>query len=421
MDSKLKGRAILIGTLLVLTIVAGTLLLNRDKLIKKPAAGTSATGTESVSADTVSKGGPAEGADLKAFLRDETFFDKELTGYEKRLLEANDKLLYPIVTSVERDLRIRITDRRGTILTGYPFTVSLGDGSSYKDGDEDGVVYISGLSAGDYSLTVDAVGEYEASKPITATVRDKVEYTPISDITLLMKTEADIRAELEDTAVRDADGDKDSSEIKDIRDLGGSGTVGVDVSKWNGTIDWDKVRESGIRFALVRAGYRGSSSGNLVEDPFFHSNMQGALYSGLQAGVYFFTQATTEVEAVEEASMVLELCKDYLFRYPIFVDTEGAGGNGRADDLDAETRTKVVKAFCETIENAGYSAGVYASRNWLNGRLNREELEDYIIWLAEYRETPLYSDHYQLWQYTSSGSVNGIEGRVDLNISFLTY
>ena len=134
--------------------------------------------------------------------------------------------------------------------------------------------------------------------------------------------------------------------------------------------------------------------------------------------VYFFTQAINEVEAVEEASMVVSLCENYDLDYPVFIDTEGAGGNGRADGLDAETRTLVCEAFCETVQSAGYHAGVYASRNWYYNQLEDERLSTYVLWVAEYREEPLYTGNYSLWQYTSSGSVNGINTRVDLNISY---
>ena len=103
---------------------------------------------------------------------------------------------------------------------------------------------------------------------------------------------------------------------------------------------------------------------------------------------------------------------------PVFIDTEGAGGNGRADSLDAETRTLVCEAFCRTIENAGYTAGVYASRNWYNNNLQTARLENYHIWLAEYRSVPLYQGYYKTWQYTSKGKVDGIEGRVDMNITY---
>jgi GH25 family lysozyme M1 (1,4-beta-N-acetylmuramidase) len=124
------------------------------------------------------------------------------------------------------------------------------------------------------------------------------------------------------------------------------------------------------------------------------------------------------VEAVEEASAVLSWVREYNLTYPIFIDTEGAGGNGRADGLDADARTLVCEAFCRTIENAGYQAGVYASRNWYNNNLQTQKLENYYIWLAEYRSVPLYQGYYRMWQYSSKGSIDGIKGNVDMNIMY---
>ncbi len=195
--------------------------------------------------------------------------------------------------------------------------------------------------------------------------------------------------------------------------------MGRDGSKWYGVFDWDKGNIVGVVFAIVRAGYRGSVTGSLVQDPYFEANMKGTAAAGVPAGIYFFTQAVNEVEAVEEASMVLKLIKEYKLDYPIFIDTEGAGGNGRADGLDVETRTLVCEAFCRTIENAGYRAGVYGSRNWYNNRLETKRLENYCIWLAEYRSVPIYQGYYQMWQYTSKGKVSGIKGNVDMNISYM--
>ena len=116
---------------------------------------------------------------------------------------------------------------------------------------------------------------------------------------------------------------------------------------------------------------------------------------------------------------MLQLIREYHLEYPVFIDTEGAGGNGRADGLDAETRTLVCEAFCRTISNAGNQAGVYASRNWYNNNLQTDKLENYCIWLAEYRSVPIYQGYYQMWQYTSKGSIDGISGNVDMNISYL--
>ncbi len=199
----------------------------------------------------------------------------------------------------------------------------------------------------------------------------------------------------------------------------GSGTLGIDVSKWNGTINWNAVKNSGVSYVIIRCGYRGSSKGALVEDPKFKENIKGATAAGLKVGVYFFTQAVNEVEAVEEASMVLDLVKNYKISYPIFLDVESSGG--RADSLDKNTRTRIVKTFCETIRNAGYTPGVYANKNWLTTKLNASELNAYKIWLAQYAATPTYTGRYDLWQYKDTGKVSGISGNVDLNISYLGY
>lgn len=201
--------------------------------------------------------------------------------------------------------------------------------------------------------------------------------------------------------------------------MNNNGVLGIDVSKWNGSIDWNAVKNSGINFVIIRCGYRGSSTGVLVEDPTFRRNIQGASAAGLKVGVYFFTQAINEVEAVEEASMVLSLIKGYSISYPVFIDTEQA--NGRADGLSRAARTAVCRAFCETIRNAGYSAGVYASKSWYNDNLNYGSLSGYRIWLAQYRSEPTFGNRYDMWQYTDKGTVNGISGKVDMNISYLGY
>ena len=193
---------------------------------------------------------------------------------------------------------------------------------------------------------------------------------------------------------------------------------GIDVSKWNKEIDWNAVAASGVDFAIIRCGYRGSKTGALVEDPYFRQNIEEAQKAGVKVGVYFFTQATTEVEAIEEASMVLALCKGQKLALPVFIDTEGAGGSGRADGLDVETRTVVCEAFCRTIENSGFNAGVYASKNWYENNLETERLEDYTIWLAQYSREATYEGKYDLWQYTSAGTVEGIGTRVDLNMCY---
>lgn len=200
----------------------------------------------------------------------------------------------------------------------------------------------------------------------------------------------------------------------------GSGVLGIDVSKWNGSIDWNAVKNSGISYVIIRCGYRGSSTGALIEDPKFRSNIQGAKAAGLKVGVYFFSQAVNEVEAVEEASMAINLVNGYGLNYPIFLDVESSGGRG--DKIDAGTRTAVCRAFCNTIQNSGYKAGVYANKTWLTSYMNASSLTGYKIWLAQYASTPSYTaSKYDMWQYSSKGTVGGISGSVDMNISYMNY
>lgn len=206
---------------------------------------------------------------------------------------------------------------------------------------------------------------------------------------------------------------------------------GIDVSKHNGNIDWAKVKESGVNFAIVRVGNRGyGAEGNLVTDPKFVDNMKGAISNGIDVGVYFYSQAITEAEAIEEADMTLKLIKENGFegkiKYPIIIDTEKSGG--RADSLSKEARTAVVKAFCERVKKSGYEPMIYANKDWLLNNLNMNQLESYDVWVAHYNNTtdPIknptdYKGKYQIWQYTSTGKINGISGDVDLNIGYKKY
>ena len=197
----------------------------------------------------------------------------------------------------------------------------------------------------------------------------------------------------------------------------GDGAIGIDVSKWNQAIDWAAVKNSGMSYVIIRSGYRGSSAGKLIEDPNFEANIKGALAAGLKVGIYFYSQAVNEIEAVEEASMVLEQIKNYSISYPVFIDIEKSGGRG--DKISVETRTAVCKAFCQTIQNAGYTAGVYSNKLWMEQKVNMAQLNEYKVWLAQYAASPTYSGKYDIWQYKANGSVSGISGNVDLNISYL--
>lgn len=416
MDSKWKRTAICVSAcmcLLLLLLVLFTNLPQRKGTADAGGAVTSA-GTQT-DQDTGAGQQGADKSNLSAFLQDEYFFDRD-TKETDRLYDETNRLSL-IVTSVEKDLRVQIVDRENKPVEGESFYITLDGKDEYKDLDKDGVIYIGDLPAGEYEVALKPISGYRT--PLSATdvrVKDKVEYVAIDDISLLIKTEAEIDAEAEDSAEANTDGD--DTEIRQTSGVSKTGMLGIDVSKWQKEIDWDKVKNEGVDFAIIRCGYRGSVTGSLVEDPYFEQNIRGARAAGIKVGVYFFTQAVNEVEAVEEASMVISLVRDYELQYPVFIDTEGAGGNGRADSLNVEERTAVCEAFCTTVKNAGLEAGVYASRNWYNNKLTASTLESYAIWLAEYRSVPLYQGYYQMWQYTSKGKINGINGNVDLNVSY---
>lgn len=413
MDSKLWKLSILASVSVLALILVLVIGLNREPKAKKPVQ-TNPVNTE-LSQTTVSG---QVGNDLSAFLRDDNFFDAQTNPY---LEAAKEELpgLSLIVTSVQKDLRVRIVDEQGELVTGESFFVKLDSQGEYKDLDQDGIVYIGDLKAGEVKVSLLPIEGYRIPKePVSIKIKERVEYVPIDDILLLIKNESEIDVLSEDTEVLEAVEETDQPEVEEMVEVASGTKAGIDVSKWQKEIDWEKVKHAGVDFAIIRAGYRGSKTGALVEDPYFKDNLKGAKAAGVEVGIYFFTQAISEVEAVEEASMVIALCKDWEIDFPVFIDTEGAGGNGRADGLDVDTRTLVCDAFCRTVKNAGFEAGVYASRNWYDHCLDTKQLEDYFIWLAEYRDVPIYKGKYQMWQYSSKGKVDGIAGNVDLNIRY---
>lgn len=418
MDSKVLIKAMAIVTLFVAMMFVVILLVNgygtgrskKKDLFAEPSS----------EEDIAEEDGMIKGSNLYAWMQDETFFDEVKVGNGKYENGDGENLVIS-ASSVEKDLRIRIMDSSGKLVKGKLFEVLLGGTTEYEDSDMDGVIHISDLSPGDYDVQLaEAAGYIVPERPLRCTVKAKVDYKAIADISYLIKTEAEIDVAKEDTAENNAiteDGESpDNAKIKTVD----GARFGIDVSKYQGVIDWNDAKKDGVQFAIIRCGYRGSSTGAIVEDPYFRTNMEGAIGAGIPVGVYFFTQAVNNVEAVEEASAVMELVSPYKLTYPIFIDTEGAGGKGRADKLEVIDRSFAVQTFCETIRTGGYTAGIYASKNWFNNRLDVTKLSaDNVTWLAEYKDKPTYGGTYQMWQYSSSGKVSGIEGRVDMNLSYL--
>lgn len=195
-------------------------------------------------------------------------------------------------------------------------------------------------------------------------------------------------------------------------------TVGIDVSDHQLDIDWETVAGEGIDFAVIRVGYRGYTEGSLNMDTRFEQNIQGALDNGIDVGVYFFSQAITVEEAIEEAELVLEAIEAYDIRYPVVFDWEEILSDARTDHMTPELLTECTIAFCDLVEEAGYTAGVYFNQTYGYNHFNLLDLEDYVLWLAQYSTAPDFYYHFDMWQYTATGTLAGIETPVDLNMSF---
>ena len=194
--------------------------------------------------------------------------------------------------------------------------------------------------------------------------------------------------------------------------------VGIDVSAHQGRIDWTQVAQAGVEFAMIRAGYRGYTQGDLEQDAYFAQNLDGALAAGLDAGVYFFSQAITVEEAAEEAQLVLTMLEGRELAYPIVFDWEDIEADARTDGMTSPLLTDIAETFCKAIEDAGYRAGIYFNQRFGYQEFDLLRLQDRVFWLAEYNIPPTFDYDFQIWQYSSDGAVPGIDTPVDLNLSF---
>ncbi len=198
-------------------------------------------------------------------------------------------------------------------------------------------------------------------------------------------------------------------------------SVGIDVSFYNGNINWNAVRNAGIDFVIIRAGFRGWGSASMYQDTCFRQNLLGAKEAGLKVGVYFYSTAVNRVEAVEEASLVLDWLGGTSLDCPVYIDMEYSGDypNGRQDRLSPAVRVEVARAFCETVRNSGYTPGVYATQSYFKTELDYNSVAEYSIWLASFTENnqlPNFQERYDMWQFTDYGRVAGVSGTVDFNV-----
>lgn len=197
---------------------------------------------------------------------------------------------------------------------------------------------------------------------------------------------------------------------------------GIDVSRYQGDINWSKVANDGVEYAFIRAGIRGSTEGKLLEDEKFQENIEGALENDIQVGVYFFTQAVTVEEAKEEAQFLLDLIEPYDVTYPVVLDLEEVTSkNARTAEMTKQEYTDNVVAFCEAVKKSGYTPMIYGNLKTFMIMLDMEQLEDYEKWFAYYN-TPVYFPYeFGIWQYSSEGSIKGIKEDVDLNVCMKEY
>ena len=198
--------------------------------------------------------------------------------------------------------------------------------------------------------------------------------------------------------------------------------LGVDLSKYQSKVDFAAIQDEGIDFCMLRVGSRGYETGVIQEDEKFQEFIIGAEAVGMPVGLYFFSQAVTEAEAIEEANFVISKIGEHKITYPIAYDMEFiANDNSRIETLTKAEKTDIALAFLTRIEEAGYTGMVYGNKEWLLKRVELHRFEDYDVWLTQEDNIPDYPYVYSMWQYTKQGEVYGIDGYVDLNISFIDY
>jgi GH25 family lysozyme M1 (1,4-beta-N-acetylmuramidase) len=198
--------------------------------------------------------------------------------------------------------------------------------------------------------------------------------------------------------------------------------VGIDVSEHNGVIDWKKVKAAGVDFAFIRVGVRTYGGGDAELDDNYKTNIKGAIAAGIKVGVYFFSQAITVEEAVEESDMLLDAIAPYDITFPVVYDWEIiSGDDARTDIVKVEDFTDLAIAFCENVKNNGYVPMIYTSLRLSYLKYDLSRLTAYDFWLANWTDETSYYYKYNIWQYASDGTVDGISGNVDLNIAVVDY
>lgn len=404
MDSKVRTKAIFIVSLLCLLLFATVALFNQKKV--GDTKGPSSEALEAESPMTAVEEDQLSWAQLQSFLNDPGFFDKP----DKVIaaVEEEDPTLHIEVSTAMRDIRVCVVDEANQIVKGYAFEV-VAEKENYTDLDEDGFILIPDIAPGDYFVSLKPkLGFHVPYEPVLLTVPEELLYSPLGDVAY--RTDV---AKKESGITYVSEQDKTAMEDTTVKKQTGSET-GVDVSSANGTIDWKKVKESGITFAIICCGYRDPDNGKFLEDAKFRENIAGAKAAGLKVGLYFESQAISPLEAVEEASCIIALAKDTKVDLPLFLAFGEV--SGRASLLTKEMRTDIARAFVRCVDSAGYEAGIFGSKTMLEERITLTELPPSVLWNGEYKGEQTLSQTIQFWQYTDHGQVDGIAQWVHLDL-----
>lgn len=255
--------------------------------------------------------------------------------------------------------------------------------------------------------------EEDKAPPKTVTYQDKTVTVPKSTVAAVNSSE-------------DAEKDKEKGgeevaqeKVEEMFENIGQKSMGIDVSAHQGVIDWSQVKNSGVDFAMIRVGFRGQTQGSIFEDKYFKSNVAGAIKNGVKVGIYFYSTAISEEEALEEAAWVVNKIAPYNITYPVVYDFEDFG-RYRCVEVDGNKATKNALIFLNYVRSAGYEPMMYANKNDITRKMSRNSF-NCKFWLAHYTENTDYKGSFNMWQYTSNGSVPGIKGRVDMDIAYFNY
>ena len=374
---------------------------------------------------------------------------------------AGDRQLFLSAVSTQRDLIVLVSDESGRTVTGEHFELILSSPTmgelSYFTTDT-GRCYIVELEPGEYSLSMAEAGGYRTAESISVQIKAEADYQAIPDISRLLEIvdAGELVGEIKDNRPQaleqaiaqvlsggsgwrrengkiyyvDSSGNyavglkKIDGKLHYFNERGEKArSLGVDVSCFNGIVNYSAVKAQGIDFVIARVGGRGWESGLMYTDSMALDHIRGAKAAGLKVGVYFYSTAVNAAEAVQEASLVIDTLAGLSLEMPVYIDMEYSGSfpAGRADALGPAQRIEIINAFSRTLENHGYDSGVYSSESLLWTSLDHKYLSRYSVWMANYTENnalPTYPYDYHIWQFTDRGVVDGMGGNVDLNVIF---